>query len=98
MAESTRCQACSRSRRTRVLVVQRAADLTPLKRWARRFDAVQVMHLVTGATDNAELQDALERDYLECGCGAGRIAGAITLAALWLFWVCALIADGLRLC
>lgn len=55
-------------------------DLRALRPWARRYDAISVEFL--GPDKRKRVEDSLERDYLACGCAAGRLGFGAALALL----------------
>jgi hypothetical protein len=86
MARKSPCRSCGK-RGVRVATVFTAADLDLLKPWARRFDAIRVRRPDHSDAENRSLEAELERDYLACGCRAGRIALAATCVGVVLFAV-----------
>jgi hypothetical protein len=64
----------------RVLRATRAEDLRQLRPWARRYDAIRVEFL--HGEERRRVEETIERDYLACGCSAGRVAFGITLVGL----------------
>ena len=64
----------------RVLRATRAEDLRQLRRWARRYDVIRVEFL--GGEEGRRVEETIERDYLACGCSAGRVAFGVTLVGL----------------
>jgi hypothetical protein len=54
--------------------------LRALRPWARRFDAIRIEFLEPN--ERMRLEESLQRDYLACGCGAGRVAFGVALALL----------------
>jgi hypothetical protein len=72
-----------------VVTVFTAADLDLLKPWARRFDAIRVNRPGHSEVEDRSLEAELERDYLACGCRAGRIVLALTCVGVVLFAVAA---------
>lgn len=55
-------------------------DLRALRPWARRYDAISVEFL--DPDKRKRVEDSLERDYLACGCAAGRLGFGAALALL----------------
>jgi hypothetical protein len=64
----------------RVLRAMRAEDLRQLRPWARRYDAIRVEFL--HGEERRSVEETIERDYLACGCSAGRVAFGVTLVGL----------------
>jgi len=86
MSQLSPCRSCNGTS-IRVLSVFGADDLNLLKPWARRFDSVQVRWMGRSHEENQAIQDALEREYLECGCRSGRVALVLILLILGLVFL-----------
>jgi hypothetical protein len=66
------CQACGRAHPSTPLVVRRRAELIQLTRWFGRRASLCIALPELPLDENHALQVELERDYLECGCQAGK--------------------------
>lgn len=77
------CTSCNRRVVTRRELRASLPDqLRVLRGWARRYDSIRLEFL--NGDDRLTVESSLERDYLACGCAAGRWTFVVTLAVLCL--------------